>query len=483
MMNAPLITSALHLPPHNLKALSQGKTILILPWTFFSVGQSFGLFTDQDYAIESGAVESRAVESGGITSSLWATCESCQSIDRLDEVAKLAPCTIWDRSYLEEQFHRRGFLFLAALRVYQTSQLLEILPNPGKLFSSLRQSIFVTQSEAVLDNSCFAKQHRNLESFAPPEHPELEQLQERLAAYCLHEQAGTGGDICPQSLNALSSAQALNYDLCNLLGWSTPLKPKIRMPEWVKTISELGSRSGEIDEATKKTHYHAGTDFENIVRDSLSHLGFVVVEAHKGGAGGIDVFCSNPYALVIECKSGKGIPDNTVEALQRIAKRNLGDKYQEAQQLIIGPGSPTSQLLDSAQTSKISIMNPMTLQKLVEFNHRYPNSINPIELKDYLKPGQTDDDIEKYLETVKQEIKLRSHIVMTLKNYLQNQSLTDVSVERFCGVFDSSKPPRHLSGKDLKEILIELSSPLSGYLGRSSKPDHFYFVRDLLVDE
>ncbi|TAF68514.1 MAG: DUF1802 domain-containing protein, partial [Oscillatoriales cyanobacterium] len=50
-----------------------------------------------------------------------------------------------------------------------------------------------------------------------------------------------------------------------------------------------------------------------------------------------------------------------------------------------------------------------------------------------------------------------------------------------------SNPPKQLSREELHEILVELSSPLTGYAGRikgeSLGRDRFYFLRDLLLDD
>lgn len=47
-----------------------------------------------------------------------------------------------------------------------------------------------------------------------------------------------------------------------------------------------------------------------------------------------------------------------------------------------------------------------------------------------------------------------------------------------------SDPPKPLTPDQLKDILIELSSPLTGYLGRQKGEDgsdRFYYLRDLPV--
>ena len=91
---------------------------------------------------------------------------------------------------------------------------------------------------------------------------------------------------------------------------------------WIKTITTLGDRS--IEEDTGRSNYQAGTDFENIVRKALEFLGFTVDDSHKGGVGGLDIFCSKPYPLTGECKAGKTIPNATIGELMRLGGTHLG---------------------------------------------------------------------------------------------------------------------------------------------------------------
>jgi hypothetical protein len=201
----------------------------------------------------------------------------------------------------------------------------------------------------------------------------------------------------------------------------------------------------------------------------------------------MDLYCTTPYALVGECKAGKSIPDNTVEELYRIGKRHLGkETYEKGVKLIIGPGEPTRNLRESAKVSSISIIKPMTLQRLVELKAKYPGSVNLIELKSYLQAGQIDYKLDEYIEKVKSNINLRAHIVQLVKTYLENTGNERVSVHSLHGAYAISNPPQPLKSEALHEILVELSSPLTGYLGRIKGDDwgrdRFYFLRDLKVD-
>ena len=177
---------------------------------------------------------------------------------------------------------------------------------------------------------------------------------------------------------------------------------------------------------------------------------------------------------------------NTVGELDRIGKRHLQENYLQAVRLIIGPGEPTKNLKESAQISKVSIIKAMTLQKLVELKAKYPGAINLIELKQYLEPGQIDDKINEYIEKVEKEIKLRSHIIQLVKKHLETRSAKDAKFNDFCIAYLYNNPPQNLGDKELYDILIELSSPLTGYLGRIKedywKKDRFYYLRDLPIN-
>jgi hypothetical protein len=52
-----------------------------------------------------------------------------------------------------------------------------------------------------------------------------------------------------------------------------------------------------------------------------------------------------------------------------------------------------------------------------------------------------------------------------------------ISVRTIHGAYLAKNPPERLSEPELRDILIELASPIVGYLGR--KEDRFYFLRHL----
>jgi len=473
-----LLDNALCLPAPDIKALVQGRVIAAMPRKFINPGSKFALYpadtsinllpNEQYYRSNFlPVVQTELAHLGSETLLIkaWARCEVCQMLNDPQSLEALSRLTIWTTEALQQTLLQRPRIFLAHLRVYLLPQPIEVsVHNQDRQFVPLPRSLSVTESSPVLSDRIFTQRRRQLEKLEPPLHPELEELQSAIA------QLTTTNPI----------AEKLNHDIQTFLGWaSAPVKPLTSDLDWINTINELGT-------ATTGGNYEKGTAFERIVHKSLSFLGFGVDPNAKGGAGGMDLYCTTPYPLVGECKAGKSIPDNTVEELDRIGKRHLGkETYEQGVKLIIGPGEPTRNLRESAKVSSISIIKPMTLQRLVELKAKYPGSVNLIELKPYLEAGQIDYKLDEYIDKVNSNIKLRSHVVQLVKKHLERTGDENVGVDTLHVAYIYSNQPQPLQPEQLREILIELSSPLTGYLGRnkgSDGSDRFYFLRDLQVD-
>ena len=454
-----LLVNALRLPLADWQALTQGQMIAAMPWNFVSLGQTFALYP---------------TETDNTNAQFWATCEFCKSIDDPKSLEALSKLTTWTTQELEVSFQKREFIFLAFLRVYRIPKSVEVVRTVEGEFLPLTDPLLVSKSLPILNDVVFNQRKQQLNELQPPLHPELEELQSAIA------------------LLALSDPAAREFDrkIRTFLGWThdniTKPNPDLN---WIKTISKLGDRSKEQDDG-RKTNYQAGTDFENVVHKGLEFLGFTVDEAHKGGAGGLDLFCSKPYALAGECKAGKKIPDHTVEQLDRIGKRHLRENYMSAVRLIIGSGEPSKQLQESSITSKVSLLNSMTFERLVKLQAQYPNSVNLLDLKDYLLPGEIDRKIDEYADKVLKEIKVRSCVVEAVKQLTETEpddgkqfEVSEIRVKYNGLVSDSSD---RIDNQTMYELLIELSSPLTGYLGRlkvtSLTTDRFYYLRDLPVN-
>jgi len=479
------IDKAIRLPAQDVEALIQGRMIAAIVWRSFDAGEKYALYPADNSNMplmkpkqmslfpESGQLELPLLVLDKVSIKAWARCELCQMVNEPESLEALSRLTVWKTEALQQILQQRPFIFVAYLRVYLLPQPLEMPVHPSGNFVSLPKSLTVTDSTPVLSESIFAKRRQKLEKLEPPEHPELEELQSAL--------------VHLSTTNP--KAKQLDAEIKMFLGWSEKLptaKPDIDL-DWIKTIAALGNRSIELEE--KKSNYQAGTDFENITRQSLEFLGFKIENAYKGGAGGLDLFCSQPYPLVGECKAGRLIPSRTAEELIKLGGMHLSrDKFLESTKLVIGPGNPSVDMLKAAQEWKVSIINAMTLQKLVELKAKYPGAVNLVELKPYLEMGrQIDDRIKDYIEKVEREIRLRSQIIQAVKQLCSDSdfpTVVEIKVQynaRFAAT-DSK-----LTNESVKDLTIELSSPLTGYLGRikgdNSQSDRFYFLRDLPLDD
>ncbi|XHX77559.1 MAG: DUF1802 family protein [Stenomitos frigidus ULC029] len=494
MSETILVDRALCLPALDVEALIRGRIVAAIPkifiereWTFaiLSVAASANyLPVDRHYHPDFLAATKPVLtqlKPNTITIKAWGKCESCILLHELEEINVLSQLTAWSPLALKDVLQQRQHLFLACLRIYQLSEAIEItaesfdFEKAGKFVSLLSLNlpeyipapIAVSTSSPVLSDAVFIQRKQQLENRKLPLHPQLEKLHDSIAELAI----------------ANSAAKALEQDIKAFLEWIDQTEINKNNPGliWIDTITSLGNRSKELDEG--KSNYQAGTDFENIVQRSLTFLGFTVDQAYRGGAGGLDLFCSSPYPLVGECKAGKKIRSGTTEELVKLGGMRLGtNRFLTSAKLIIGPGNSTPDVLTAAAEWKVSIINPMSLQKLVELKAKHPGSINLIELKKYLEPGQIDHKIDEYVENVLKEIRLRAYITQILKKHLDQVKEADVDANTLFGVYCGSNPPQVLTRQAFYKILIELSSPLACYLGQNKETDRFYFLRDLIVD-
>lgn len=487
------IATAFCLPAPDIEALNQGRNILVMPRIFMNPGRLFALYpTDIEFnslPLEQYyrpgfipiAQESLAeLNQNKVKIKVWAKCEDCQTLDKPEELETLSKLTVWTAEALHKTLEQRGHIFLAYFRVYRLPQPLEIDPVSNSRFIPLPASITVDESQAILDSNQFEKQYRKILNRQPPEHPEIEELENAIAQF----QTNNLSQEEQQGLNLLKA------NIHQFLGWKTSQPANLTNDSnlnWINEIVALGNRSLEQDQ--NKSNYQAGTDFENIVKQSLEFLGFTIDYAHKGGAGGLDLFCSKPYPMVGECKAGRKIPNDTAVQLLNLGTLRLNDEklLKQTTKLIIGPGEPTQQLNDAAKVHNMAIINPETLEKLVKLQAKYPGSVDLIKLKEYLGTGQSDAKIEEYIEIVTQELKLRSHIIEAVKELNAHSSSALSSPFQGCSVVEvrvqyNARHNPKINDQLVRDLLIELSSPLAGYLGRTTG-DHFYFLRELRLDQ
>jgi hypothetical protein len=492
MTNLVSISTALCLPAPDIEALLQGRLVAAMPRTFINPGQQFALHPC-DISTNSLAIEQyyrssflsiaqttlAQLVSETVSIKAWARCELCQSIGDTDALAALSRLTVWTTEGLQEVLRQRHHIFLAYLRVYQLPQQIETTVNPntqdkiGK-FVGLPNSLTVTESLQVLSDRIFTQRCRQMQEWKPPLHPELEELQSAIAALSASNAA----------------AKELDQDIKIFLGWASNQTAKQLNSDlaWIQKIAEVGNSSD-------------GQEFEKLVRRSFIKLGFTnsnrnpkasLAPNATGGAGGIDFYCEKPYPVVGECKASKkeSVPNSVTAQLIHLGHTHLGKaEFDRAIKLIVAAGPLTAPARQAAIENQMNVIRPETLQRLVELKANYEGAIDLSKLKRCLQQapfGLADDKVNSAIDKIWRDIKLRSHIVQLVKNYLENTGFERVSVHALHGAYAISNPPQPLKPEALHEILVELSSPLTGYLGRIKGDDwgrdRFYFLRDLKVD-
>ncbi|MBD2518391.1 DUF1802 family protein [Nostoc sp. FACHB-973] len=400
----------------------------------------------------------------------WARCELCQIINNAESLAILSQLTIWTTEALKEILRQRQNIFLAYLRVYQLPKLIEVPIKSNSQFVALPQPLNISEEKPVLTDRTFTQRKHQLENRLPPLHPELEELQSAIA----------------QLSNTNSNAQQLDNDIKIFLGWNS--RKLETLPDsdlvWVQKIAEIGNSSD-------------GHTFEKLVRRGLLKLGFTGSGLNPdatGGAGGMDFYAEHPYPIVGECKATQTekVTDGTPAQLLKIGMNHLGKfQYENSIKLIVAAGELNFYALRTATENQMNVIRPETLQKLVELQAHYKNSINLLELKECLQQspfGLAEDKVNSYIDKVEQSIKLRSQITIAVKELSeqdnenskathQNFTVTEIRVH-----YNATHNPK-LTDEVVHDFLIELSSPLTGYLGRIKgsdwKSDRFYFLRDL----
>jgi Domain of unknown function (DUF1802) len=449
------IANALDLPAVNFDLLCQGKSMVIFPWVFLSPGQTFAL-TKTTEPLATGQ------------SSYWARCESCKTIDSPTTLESLKHLFPWSWGILDHHFDNKNFVFVAAIRVYHLVSKIEILQNHSGDFFSLKEPMIVDTSHPVLLDRVFEKRRRQLENLAPSEYPNLEIFQQQIE----------------------QSSSLLNQDLKVFLEWEQLLQNNecIVGNEWIREINEIGNSSD-------------GNEFEKLVRRSFLFLGFTnslnnirasLDPNATGGAGGIDIYCDSPFSLVGECKASKheSVPNSVSAQLIHLGTTHLGRKtFDRSVKIIFAAGLLTSAAQQAAVQNQMNVMTPHTLQRLIMTKARYPGSIDLRELEQCLKQepfGQdADSKVNMYIDVIEQRIASLSHVISALKDYLESQTCKELGIDKFHVVFELSHPPQKYSEMELYQMMIELSSPLSGYLGRIKgenwRSDRFYFLRDLIT--
>ncbi|MEG4147317.1 DUF1802 family protein [Microcoleus sp. Pol12B5] len=413
---------------------------------------------------------------------VWARCEYHWRINPQQKylLEKIAKSTVWKLEALEHIFEQYQVLKLLILRVYRLSNpcVVNGPTESGAFYWPQREDVMAMNRESdtpVISEANFYQRKALLVGGEVYPYKDLEALQLQV------EQIG--------SINL--AANQLNDDIKIFLGWSSdkPVKPIKPDLDWIKTIARIGNSSD-------------GNTFEKLVRKSFIKLGFAnsnnkpeasLDPESTGGAGGLDFYCETPYQVVGECKATKSetVADGTPAQLIKLGHKHLQEQYDCCIKIIMAAGQLNRHAKQTAIGNRMNVIRPETLQKLVELKAKQPGSIDLLQLKPYLEQQpfgeEADAKVNRYIDDVREKLKVRSHIVQLVKDFLERTKSTSVEFNQLHGAYAFSMSPHPLKYEEMHQILIELSSPLTGYLGRIKGEDlgrdHFYFLRDLPLDD
>src|SRR4028119_2061621 len=434
MSKSILLQTALALPNPDIEALIEGRMIAAMPRMSLTPGRIFALYPanlwvdllpcDRHYRSHFLPIAQKALaqlNSDKVLLKAWARCESCEMPDDPESLEALSQLTIWKKEGLQQILLQGTHIFLAHLRVYLLPQPLEMPVHPSGNFVSLPKSLNVTDSRPVLSEAIFAKRRQKLEKLEPPEHPELEELQSAL--------------VHLSTTNP--KAKQLDAEIKIFLGWSEKLPTTQPDPDldWIKTIAQIGNSSD-------------GNTFEKLVRKSFIKLGFAnsnnkpeasLNPESTGGAGGLDFYCETPYQVVGECKATKSetVADGTPAQLIKLGHKHLQEQYNCCIKIIMAAGQLNKHAKQTAITNHMNVIRPETLQKLVELKAKQPGSIDLLQLKPCLEQQpfgeEADAKVNRYIDDVREKLKVRAHIVQLVKDFLERTKSTSVEFNQLHG--------------------------------------------------
>lgn len=455
-MNDFNLDRALCLPEAEIELLRSGRSISALPRTLIDPNWQFALYAPGSLAIQAAAV-----------------CTWCRMLEP-DDLPRLAQATHWSLEALEQKAQEQPYLFLAALRVIALADGLMLpaaIAQEEKLgrFVSLSAVELLRNPQPVLSDRLFARRAHQLKTLEPEVHGELMLLQLLLQA------------------DKHASAQAMAAEARALMGWEDHATQRQLLSEpWIGTISTVGNSSD-------------GHLFEKLVRRSFLKLGFQNHSGNSqasldpnstGGAGGIDFYCDFPYAIVGECKASgtEKVPDSTPAQLVKLGLKILPQAdYESAIKIILAAGTLTPAADQTAQGNRMNVLRPETLQRLVALKDLYPGAVDLLKLKPFLEQAPfgeaADAKINLYIEDCNHQLVIRAHTIVVIKNHLEDPNvhsagIHDVDDITAFSLYCASSPPQGLTLDEFKALLIELSSPLTGYLGRTAT-NRYYFLRRL----
>ena len=498
------LDTGLCLPALDIMALLQGRMIVALSQTFRNPLQfllcpiesdesSLQLAERYRPSFLRGLPEARVKpKSAVMTARAWAQLGTCRIYYKSHDLEALSQLTVWTPGYLQELVQMQHKLFLMSLQVYRFERPVHLPMQPlssdrvGQ-YVQLPAPISNRDSLPVVNQGAFTSRQRQLFDLSPPPHPELESLQSELVKV---RESGLGG-------------MSLDRDLRYFLGWSRLEETQLYDSDlvWIRKISEL-SRMGK----------EAG--FTQVASQGLEKLGFchqrddisVLLRAERGlqaadsATSSPVINCIAPYRLIGECliNPAEAMFDGAIERLQQLGQTCLSEfEFEQAIKVIFSAHPLSVSAETTAITNGVNIMRPETLQRLTELQSQHPGSIDLLKLKPCLQAApfgeNADGKVNQFVDDILQELAVRAALIRAVKDCLHNTGEGSVGTDAVFFLYTARAEQLQLpqlNRIEVQETLIELSSPLAGYLGRvddlealaNRRSHRFYFLRELHIE-
>jgi len=200
-----------------------------------------------------------------------------------------------------------------------------------------------------------------------------------------------------------------------------------------------------------------GDNLEKFILSLFEFWGFEIDKETSGQNGELDVICVSPVLIGIECRSTtQSVGVNIIDELNRHIRR-----YENKSSLLgfiglIVCDNPTSQLIEDIKTEKRFLMSSETIITLMRFTFNYP--LSPTEFQYFFQGyGDINTSVKAYLDQKLEKVKIRETIVSIFKNVCEVLDYADIKAHLKVLGFK-------ITDDELKEALIELSSPLINWL-------------------
>jgi hypothetical protein len=523
------LSTALCLPTVEIEALLQGRTLVAISSSFRNPPHF--LLCPVDLSLSGAQMQTRyrpnfwhslrfshQLNNPDVVSiQAWAQCKTCRTYSLQDDLPTLSKLTVWSTHYLHELAQAQHKFFLVLLQIHRFNQPIELLMEPP---SEEQLGRYITvpgawskqNTIALIDDNVFASRQEQLIKLVEPQHLALESLQTELVA------------IRENSLGAM----LLDRDIRYWLGWSRVEETQLYDSDlaWIRKITQANeSKAGnELQVLVQKSllklgfshSTHDGTVSKNTVSKNIEAAevsknieiskrlrtntfsnASEISETAKTTevASNLNISFDAPYAVVGVCKVSKhnSVSNTVVQQLNRLAMLHSSYIQQPTVVKVLFVAGPLTDLAQkNAKRNKMNVMRPETLQRLSELKAQHPGAIDLFKLKLCLQQephGEAaDEKINAFVDEILQQLSVRAALIQAVKQGMQRTAQSHVSRDVICAAYaartDRQLP--HLSIGEIDDVLIELSSPIAGYLGRVSKKngqDAFYLLRELSVKD